>query len=91
MELRHLESLLPSFMDELEKEAGLKDDLKIGTKRVLTTLKDTPRKAGEVARSAVLKAHSAPVVGKAIQMATDPINAPDIGHALSNITKMIGH
>lgn len=91
MKLKHLDAALPAFFEELEKEAGIKDDLKVGTKKLVSALKVAPKKAGEVARSAVLKAHSVPGIGKAVEMATDPLNAPDIGHTVGNLARMLGH
>lgn len=91
MDLKHLTPLLPAFVSELEKDAGIKDDLKAGTTKVLTALKSAPKKAGELTNKAVVKARSTPGVGKAIEMATDPLNTPDIGHTVSNLARLLGH
>lgn len=91
MQLKHLTDMFPAFLDELEKDAGIKDDLKAGTKKVLTALRSVPSTANKAALKAAVRAQSAPVVGKAIEMARDPLNTPDIGHAIGNLAKMMGH
>lgn len=91
MILKHLGPMMPAFVSELEKDAGIKDDLKAGTTKVLSALKTAPKKAGEAAGKVALKAHSTPGVRKAIELATDPLNAPDIGHTVSNLARMFGH
>lgn len=55
MDLKHLGQHLPAFLDELEKDAGLKDDLKVGTKKVLTALKSVPEKANNATLHAAVK------------------------------------
>ncbi len=91
MDLKHLKPLMPSFTATLEKEAGIKDDLKAGTTKVLSALKTAPKKAGEVATSTAIKAQNHPKIRKAVELATDPLNTPDIGHAMSNLARMLGH
>ncbi len=83
--------MMPAFISELEKEAGIKDDLKAGTTKVLSALKVAPQKTGDMARKAIVKAQSNKVVGKAMELAADPLNTPDIGHAISNFSRMLGH
>ena len=89
-DLKHLKHLMPSFTEEIQKEAGLKE-FKAGATKALSALKKAPKKAGEVATSALVRARSHPTVGKAIEMATDPLNSPDVGHAVTNLSRMLGH
>lgn len=60
MELKHLPPLFDSFIDELCKEAGLKEDFKTGTKKVLTAIKSVPGHANNAALKAVVKVHQLP-------------------------------
>lgn len=58
MELRHLDTLLPSFFAEIEKDAGVKETLQAGTKHVSTALKSLGSGAkalGERANNATLQ------------------------------------
>jgi hypothetical protein len=64
MDLRHLQPLLPAFADELSKEAGIKEDLKTGTRKVLTAVKDVPKKANETAVKAIIRMGNNPVGNK---------------------------
>lgn len=91
MELKHLKPMMPAFLAELEKDAGIKDDLKAGTTKVLSALKSAPKKAGDAASSVALKVRSHPKLSKAVELATDPLNTPDIGHTISNVARMLGH
>ncbi len=91
MRLKHLAPLLPSFIDELEKDAGIRDDLRAGTTKVLSALKAAPKKAGEVATSTAVRAQTHPKLKKVVELASDPLNTPDIGHAVGNLARMFGH
>lgn len=54
MPLKHLDILLPSFISEIEKDAGVKDSLKAGTKKITNALKSI----GDRTNQATLKATS---------------------------------
>lgn len=60
MELKHLSPFLTAFIAELEKEAGIADDLKAGTKKVLTAIKSVPGHANNAALKAAVKVHQLP-------------------------------
>lgn len=61
MHLKHLDVLLPSFISEIEKDAGVKDALKAGTKSIATALKsigDGAKSLGDRANNATLRVAS---------------------------------
>ncbi len=64
MNLIHLSPILPSLLNELAKEAGIKDDLVKGTKRVANTIKNSPKKVNDYALKTMAKIHTHPVGGK---------------------------
>jgi len=60
MVLKHLHPLLAAFAAELDKQAGIKEDLKAGTKKLVSTLKKVPQHASDAALKAVVKVHQLP-------------------------------
>jgi hypothetical protein len=60
MSLKHLNAYVPAFLDELNKHAGIKEDLKAGTKKVLTAIKAVPGKANDLSLRAAAKVHQIP-------------------------------
>lgn len=60
MVLKHLHPFLNAFAEELDKQAGIKDDLKAGTKKLMSTLKKVPQHANDAALKAVAKVHQLP-------------------------------
>ncbi len=60
MELKHLHPLLSAFSDELLKEADFKDDLRAGTKRLLTGIKSVPSAVNKATTKAAVKVHQLP-------------------------------
>lgn len=60
MVLKHLSPFLASFAAELDKEAGLKDDLMQGTKKLVTAIKAVPGQANKAALKAAVKVHQLP-------------------------------
>lgn len=60
MHLKHLGPFVAAFVEELDKEAGIKEDLKIGTKKVLSALRKMPEKANQATLRAVLRVHQLP-------------------------------
>lgn len=60
MVLKHLSPFIAAFAEELDKEAGLKDELKAGTKKLITAIKAVPEKANQAALRAAAQVHQLP-------------------------------
>lgn len=60
MFLKHLGPFIVAFAEELDKEAGITDDLKKGTKKLLTAAKAVPKHINDAAVRAAVKVHQLP-------------------------------
>jgi hypothetical protein len=60
MVLKHLHPFLASFAAEIDKQAGIKEDLKAGTQKLVSTLKKVPQHANNAALKAAVKVHQLP-------------------------------
>jgi len=77
---------ITAFVDEvleIQKEAGLRDALKKGTKLV--------SKAGARASEAVMKANAHPIGKHIVNYVQNPSNQTDMAMTLSNVSRFLGH
>lgn len=66
MNIIHLDPLIPSFLNELEKEAGLGDGLKKGVKKAITTIGGAHEKLDQLALKAMVRMQNHPIGNKIV-------------------------
>lgn len=85
MEATTFNALL-SELQAIEKEAGVRDALKAGTRAV----RGAGMRANELALKGISKAHRIPGAQAVIRHILDPGNTPDIAQSLASASKLLG-